>query len=251
MDEKTIEQYKSWALKPGAKFKFRCTECGECCKNRCDIILTPRDIYRAAKKLKQTPKEFITENCISIIGESSKLPLFLLRPVGADRRCPLLQEDGHCRIHDVKPFVCAQYPLGRMFEYNKENPDAKPNAVYFLQPTECGAKDSEYTVEEWFAQFGLTPDDEFTDLWNQTISQVSRMLHDVIDATSAKAMEFQKKNDFDSVLRLAAEVAAVQIEVTRKFYMEFDTEQELLPQLKANVKLLTESIQEGLEAYKK
>ena len=30
-------------------FKFNCTLCGKCCKDREDILLTPRDIFRLAK----------------------------------------------------------------------------------------------------------------------------------------------------------------------------------------------------------
>ena len=32
--------YKN-ALKPGETFRFRCRQCGKCCKNREDILLNP------------------------------------------------------------------------------------------------------------------------------------------------------------------------------------------------------------------
>ena len=32
-------------------FRFSCKQCGKCCINRDDIILTPFDLFRASKKL--------------------------------------------------------------------------------------------------------------------------------------------------------------------------------------------------------
>ena len=37
------------ALKPGQKFRFQSAQCGDCCRNREDIILTPYDLFRTAK----------------------------------------------------------------------------------------------------------------------------------------------------------------------------------------------------------
>lgn len=34
-----------------SKMRFRCDGCGECCKNREDIILNAYDIFRIRKKL--------------------------------------------------------------------------------------------------------------------------------------------------------------------------------------------------------
>ena len=36
------------ALKPGQTFRFHCTQCGDCCRNREDILLTPYDLFRIA-----------------------------------------------------------------------------------------------------------------------------------------------------------------------------------------------------------
>ena len=32
------------AVKPGQKLRFHCSQCGDCCRNREDIILTPYDV---------------------------------------------------------------------------------------------------------------------------------------------------------------------------------------------------------------
>ena len=41
------------------KFRFNCTKCGMCCKNRDDILLNPYDVYRAAKALGITTKDIV------------------------------------------------------------------------------------------------------------------------------------------------------------------------------------------------
>ena len=85
-------------------FEFRCTECGKCCTNREDILLTPRDLFRAAKELNMTVMDFFSEYCEKYIGDNSRLPVIRLKPRGTIRRCPLL-ENRRCRIHKNPPCI--------------------------------------------------------------------------------------------------------------------------------------------------
>lgn len=39
-------------------FRFHCDQCGRCCTQREDIILSPMDIFRISKELKMSPTEF-------------------------------------------------------------------------------------------------------------------------------------------------------------------------------------------------
>lgn len=48
---------KTRALKPGQKFRFHCMQCGDCCRHREDILLTPFDLFRIAGHLSITPGE--------------------------------------------------------------------------------------------------------------------------------------------------------------------------------------------------
>lgn len=111
-------------------FCFDCVQCGECCRNRGDILLNPLDIFRLCKKLQMEPEAFFQKYCEKYAGYSSKLPLVRIdyRPVyGLDgvqegTRCPFLSNrDGlyYCRVHDSKPFVCFSYPLGRLLDPEK------------------------------------------------------------------------------------------------------------------------------------
>ena len=58
------------------KFRFRCTECGECCRNvekEDKILLSAVDIYRAAKYLNLEVQTFIGMHCELVPGGESML----------------------------------------------------------------------------------------------------------------------------------------------------------------------------------
>lgn len=138
--EELVEQYMRGELPTITReesFCFDCIQCGECCRNRGDILLNPLDIFRLCKKLQMEPEAFFQKYCEKYAGYSSKLPLIRIdyRPVYGiggsieGTRCPFLSNrDGlyYCRVHDSKPFVCFSYPLGRMV-------DPEKGAQYILQ----------------------------------------------------------------------------------------------------------------------
>ena len=59
-----IEHNKLTADDP---FRFHCTQCGKCCINREDILLTPLDLFRIANELKLSLKNSSASiaSCIS------------------------------------------------------------------------------------------------------------------------------------------------------------------------------------------
>ena len=74
------EQYEKGELPVlGRKdtFEFACVQCGECCRNRQDILLNPFDIFRLCKGKQMTVSEFSknTVNCIPVNHRSCRLPL--------------------------------------------------------------------------------------------------------------------------------------------------------------------------------
>ena len=46
-----VDNFDAWKIGLDDSFQFHCTECGKCCINREDILLTPRDLFNAAKAL--------------------------------------------------------------------------------------------------------------------------------------------------------------------------------------------------------
>ena len=111
---KSPEEMEEYMLDLDSEFRFKCRRCGKCCKNQDTILFNARDIYNIAKKLGKTTMQVIEECAEVYIGNSSRLPMVHMVPVGRQRRCPLLLDDGRCSVHDCKPTVCALYPLGRV-----------------------------------------------------------------------------------------------------------------------------------------
>lgn len=54
-------------------FEFECRQCGQCCHNRDDLILTAYDIFRIAKHLDVAPLGIIEKYCESYMSFSKKL----------------------------------------------------------------------------------------------------------------------------------------------------------------------------------
>lgn len=99
------------------KIAFECQRCGDCCRNRfaAPIILTGYDMYKLAGALgMRSTMKLIETRIVSVIPNSYGLPICVLS-VTPEGSCCLL--DGNdCAVHDVKPAVCALYPLGRVYD---------------------------------------------------------------------------------------------------------------------------------------
>lgn len=207
-------------------FKFHCTRCGMCCVNREDIILSPMDIYKMAKELKLTPTKFFVQFCQVHIGDNSRLPIIRFLPVGEEMRCPMLK-DHKCRVHKVKPSVCALYPLGRYTECSKDDPSAAMNEVKcLLQPIECGDSSREHTVREWLSDFDIKSEDEAFIRWNQTVAEVG---------TKIKTLE--KTWDMITMMQVWFMVRVF-------LYEHYDTGKPFAPQFEENVGFISEMLED-------
>ena len=141
-------------------FEFACVQCGECCRNREDILLNPFDFFRLCKLKEMGAKDFAEKYCEIYSGYSSKLPIvrvkFRLVYDTNDNitgtRCPFLgKKDNlyYCRVHKAKPFVCFAYPLGR-----SRKKLGNPEYVLQAAGTCTGAKKAKkegirQVVEDW------------------------------------------------------------------------------------------------------
>lgn len=153
-------------------FAFGCTKCGKCCRERDDILLTPLDLFKISKYLNQTIQEVLVEYCESYEGSESKIPIVRLKPKEYRKTCPFASKEG-CRIHPVKPAVCALYPLGRMTNWETKE------FTYFLQPVPCGNRAKIQTVRQWLEDFSILDEEEFTMLWHQKIGEISEILREI------------------------------------------------------------------------
>jgi len=153
-------------------FRFKCRECGGCCKNREDILLNSRDLFNIAKKLGITVVQVLEQYCEIYIGQQSKIPVARLMPRGTNRACPLLARN-KCRVHDSKPTVCALFPLGRVIVGEKATKglrqDEPKKLQYIINPIHCGNRKHKHTVRSWLERFNIPIDDEFFIMWSELV----------------------------------------------------------------------------------
>lgn len=177
--EEMFKDIASITVDPDDTFQFHCTQCGKCCINRTDIMLSPMDIFRMAKELHMSNSDFFRKYCTSHIGDNSRLPIIMLKPVGKDDRCPLLKNN-KCSVHNVKPAVCGMFPLGRYIALPHGESGMQPldqsEVKYLLQPLDCGDKSETHTVREWLSGFDIALEDKAFLCWNQSLCQISQTL---------------------------------------------------------------------------
>lgn len=188
MDEVIKEAIKGYGAKIvelDDRFEFHCTQCGKCCTNREDILLTPRDLFRAAKELNMAVKDFFSEYCEKYIGDNSRLPVIRLKPRGTIRRCSLL-ENRRCRIHKSKPVICAMFPVGRMVAIDQESGDKK--TAYLINPIICGDKSETHTVRGWLLEGGVPLQDEFFYKWHEQLGEMHMKVNAIESMCSSEVM---------------------------------------------------------------
>ena len=204
-------------------FKFNCTMCGKCCINREDILLKPKDLFVACKELSLKPQEFIQKYCECYVGDSSGLPIVRLKPVGENKRCPMLQ-GSRCAIHNAKPEVCAMFPIGRCISIDKnelENSDKISEIVYINQKVNCGDKRATHTVREWLNKFNIPVDDEYFIEWHKVVSSMALDIQELEKYTPEKIKGLMYNNLFEFL------------------YVDYDLEKDFMKQFKLNAEKAT------------
>ena len=214
-----VDNFEKMKIGADDPFKFHCTMCGKCCIHREDILLTPKDIYRMAKKLEVTPKELFERYCETYIGSDSRIPIVRLKPRGSVQHCPLLK-DRKCSVHDAKPTVCAMFPIGRcvMMDAKAPSPEniTEKDIQFIFTAPGCGDDSETHTVREWLDEFGIPVADEFFVKWQQTIIELGTLLRKAEKSFSEKTLEL------------------VWTAVFVALYMAYDTGREFLPQFEQN-----------------
>ena len=177
MDRKTIiDNLDQMEIGVDEPFQFSCRQCGKCCINREDILLSPKDLYNASKALGIEPIAFVEKYGETYIGRNTRMVVVRMRPQGSIKRCPMLKGQ-KCAIHDSKPAVCAMYPIGRFLkmERRKAKMPTVDDIRYFFNGSHCGNTET-HTVREWFSNFGIPLQDPFFIEWQNTICEIHKMV---------------------------------------------------------------------------
>ena len=162
-----IEEYiKTHTVGMDDSFQFGCQICGKCCKNRHEpIILAGYDLFRIAKHYNKTPEEIANKYCVFNIGGNSHLPVLTIKEREYDGTCSFSRR-GRCELHQSKskPVVCGLFPLGRIFNYDKND------VTYFTQDNICGNNNETHTVRDWLNDFGIDELEDCSAIWQETIA---------------------------------------------------------------------------------
>jgi len=140
-------------------FPFSCHP-GVPCFNHCcadiNIVLTPVDVLRLARRLGITTTDFLDQYCLHPITKELSLPVVVLR-MGDDpaKKCQFVGEEG-CTVYEDRPWSCRMYPVGMAIPPARAGVDPKP--IFFLFEDDfCeGRRESpRWTVAKWRVDQGV------------------------------------------------------------------------------------------------
>lgn len=199
-------------LKLSDEFSFACAGCGDCCRNRRDLVLSGLDLYRLARWMRLSPRTVAEAFCRREIGQTSCLPVLVLRPSARTGHCPFLEGDG-CSVHPARPLACALYPLGQSID-----PDTA-GVEYFPQLPLCGAPAPGRTLAEYLEQAGVTERGGTDASWAVECTRLSDLLR------QAGGREHPR---FSPAVR----------RIERALYYDYSTRDEFYPQFRENLDIL-------------
>jgi uncharacterized protein len=140
-------------------FRFACHP-GVACFNSCcadvNILLTPLDVLRLARRAGLTTGDFLERHTLTPITRDLHLPVVMLRMNDDEkRRCPFAGDAG-CTVYDDRPWACRMYPLGMAVPPARAGIDPEP--VYFLLQDEfCHGRSEpgQWTAQRWREDQGV------------------------------------------------------------------------------------------------
>lgn len=158
---------------PAEGFCFECRPDMECftdCCQKLELLLTPIDILRLARRLEVSTTELL-EQYTTAIERPGKLPRVALHMREDDQRCPFVSDAG-CEVYEDRPGACRTYPLGRATSPSMLKSSA--NEAYFVvREPHCKGFDEQrhWTVEQWTDDQGLAEYNELNDLWMDILAR--------------------------------------------------------------------------------
>jgi len=141
------------------RFSFSCHSALPCF-NRCcadvNIVLTPLDVLRLARRLGITTTEFLEKHALVPITKKLEVPVVMLK-MGEEpeKKCDFVGPQG-CTVYDERPWACRMYPVGMAIPPARAG--VEPEPVFFLLEDDfCkGHGESKtWTVEQWRSDQGV------------------------------------------------------------------------------------------------
>jgi len=230
-------------LGPDDTFCFGCHE-GLGCFTRCcgnvNILLTPVDVLRLARRLRLDTGEFLAEHTLTPVTKELHLPVKMLRMGdGPDQRCPFVArtparcegaganvvgEQG-CTVYEDRPWSCRMYPVGMGLPPARAG--VQPMPVYFLsEDSFCEGRSGpgSWTVDSWRASQDLPEREELERGFREIVSHPWFIGGRQLDAKRID-MFHTACYDLDAFRRFLLETS---------FLERFDLEQSLVEQLRTD-----------------
>ena len=204
---------ESWdlgpSLAPGDPFSFVCAGCGDCCRQRRDLVLSGYDLYRIARRLQLSPRIVAGAFCKSYIAPQSCLPSIRLTPDPSTGNCRFF-EGNACAIHSARPLACALYPLGQSID------PITAQIEYHPQLPLCGVCVSGRTLQDYLEDSGILNRAGIDARWAVVCTQISQQF---LNAGGSAHPHF---------------MAAVR-RVERALYWDYNLGDEFYPQFQQNI----------------
>lgn len=197
------------SLAPGDPFSFVCAGCGDCCRQRRDLVLSGYDLYRIARRLQLSPRIVAGAFCKSYIAPQSCLPSIRLMPDPSTGNCRFF-EGNACAIHSARPLACALYPLGQSID------PITAQIEYHPQLPLCGVCVSGRTLQDYLEDSGILDRAGIDARWAVVCTQISQQF---LNAGGSSHPHF---------------MAAVR-RVERALYWDYNLGDEFYPQFQQNI----------------
>jgi len=161
-------------LTAGETFTFHCHSSIPCF-NRCcadvNILLTPIDVLRLARRMEIPTGEFLRRHTLMPVTKDLELPVVVLKMSDEDdKRCSFVRPEG-CGVYEDRPWACRMYPVGMGIPPARAG--VEPEPIYFLfEDGHCQGhgEQKSWTVDEWRKDQKVEPQEALEDGFRQIVT---------------------------------------------------------------------------------
>jgi Fe-S-cluster containining protein len=163
-------------LKEGESFEFTCHP-GVPCFNSCcadvNIVLTPLDVLRLARRLEMHTRDFLETYTSNPVTKDLKLPIVLLKMKDeGERPCHFVGDNG-CGVYEDRPWACRMYPLGMALPPARAGEEPEP-MFFVFEDDHCKGRHQpdceKWSAEGWRLDQGLVEQDELEAGYRELVS---------------------------------------------------------------------------------
>lgn len=179
----------------------------ECC-SQLNLMLTPYDVLRLARRLGVTTGEMVERHAYSV-EEPGKLPALRLEMRAEDGRCPFVTAEG-CTVYEDRPSACRAYPVARAATRGSREGEVR-QAFFLVREDHCKGFGAgrDWTGEAYCLDQGLEPYFRHNDSW-MTLLERQREVASGPDADRKARMWNLASYDLDGFRRFVRKSGLVE-----------------------------------------